>query len=101
MTLLPEDLTSTQDAKSTDTTDEGAGQEDPDEPLQDFLRCLAAFKKEKTVATLRAWSRALVLLKDTRKRGNGKRLGVTRLLTKSTVAGVPPLCPMATINRYV
>ena len=87
-------------AEDTDAPDNDVD-DDEDEPLQKFRRCLQAMASGKTVQKLRAWRTTNYALKDSRKQGNMK--GITRIMNGKQEQGIPlivPGCPMLTATRY-
>ena len=86
--------------EDTDAPDNDV-EDDEDEPLQEFRRCLPAMASGKTVKKLRAWRTTYYALKDSRKQGSMK--GMTRILNGKQEQGIPmivPGCPMLTATRY-
>ena len=100
--LLPEGLPDTQDPESPNNSDDSSEVVDNDEPLQALRLCMKQIQKEgrrRTVKSMRAWSRALTEVRNTRKFFN--RAPITTTLRGCPDRGWPPLCPMSTKTRYV
>ena len=86
-------------AEDTDALDVDVDDEE-DEPLQEFRRCLESMTSGHTVRKLRAWRTAYCALKCSRKEGNRKEM--TRTLPGKQEQGIPPIvpeCPMPTATR--
>ena len=80
--------------------DTNAPDDDKDQPLQEFQRCLQAMANGTTVREVRTWRTAYYAPKASRKVGNKK--GITRTLPGKQEQGIPQIvsgCPMPTAIR--
>eukprot|EP00904_Undaria_pinnatifida_P005813 jgi/Undpi1/2361/HiC_scaffold_13.g05744.m1 len=77
-------------AEDTDAPDDDVD-DDEDEPVQEFWRCLQAMAIGETVRKLRAWRTAYYALKGSRKEGNRK--GMTGTLNEKQEQGISSIVP--------